>query len=94
MPLTPKTLAECAAEFRGMMEDAIRQQHFETAATCKQFLLGIEAAQAENERLSNALQAIADESQQHHEHNPVSGKDRLPQGYITIRNLACAALKI
>lgn len=58
---TPKTLADCAAEFRAMMEDAIRQQNFETAATCKTFLQAIEKAAAENERLRGILREIADE---------------------------------
>ncbi len=48
---TPKTLAEVAAEFRAMMEDAIRQNHFEVAATCKQFLRAVEAAQTEIDAL-------------------------------------------
>lgn len=52
------------------------------------------ALRAEVDRLNAALQAIADESQRHHEHNPVSGIDRLPKGYTTIMNLACRALKI
>jgi hypothetical protein len=43
-------------------------------------------------RLRTALQAIADEASQHHEHNPISGKDRLPRGYTNILNLADAAL--
>lgn len=42
--------------------------------------------------LAASLQAIADESQRHHEHNPISGVDRLPQGYVKILNLATAAL--
>lgn len=44
-------------------------------------------------KLREALQAIADEAGQHHEHNPISGVDRLPQGYIKILKLAAAALK-
>ncbi len=48
---------------------------------------------SEIKRLRGALQSIADESQRHHEHNSVSGKDRLPQGYVTIMNLATNALE-
>jgi hypothetical protein len=48
----------------------------------------------ENAVLRQALQMIADESERHHEHNMVSGKDRLPKGYVTIRNIACDTLKI
>lgn len=44
------------------------------------------------ERFREALQEIADEAVKHHEHNPVSGKDRLPAGYTKILNLADAAL--
>ena len=43
-------------------------------------------------RLLTALQAIADEACRHHEHNPISGKDRLPIGYTKILNIADAAL--
>ena len=58
MSLTPKSLTEVAAEFRAMMEDAIRQNHFETASTCKQFLIGVEAAQAENATLREQNEAL------------------------------------
>jgi len=51
------------------------------------------ALRSEVERLNAALQAIADEAGRHHEHNPISGTDRLPRGYTTVLNLACAALK-
>lgn len=35
--------------------------------------------------LREALQSIVDESQQHHEHDPTFGKNRLPKGYTTAR---------
>lgn len=51
----PKTLADCATEFRGMMEDAIRRNEFEAAATCKTFLRAVEAAQAANDKLREGI---------------------------------------
>ena len=47
----------------------------------------------EKAKLRKALQAIADEAVKHHEHNAVSGVDRLPQGYTNILNLADNALR-
>lgn len=49
-------------------------------------------AEKQARRYRAALQEIADETQRHHEHNPISGKDRLPRGYTNILNLADAAL--
>jgi excinuclease UvrABC nuclease subunit len=54
----PKTLADCATEFRAMMEDAIKRNEFEAAATCKTFLKAVEAAQAENAQMRDALTRI------------------------------------
>lgn len=50
--------------------------------------------QRENDRLTVALQKIADEAATHAEHNPVSGVDRLPLGYTKIINIARAAAKL
>lgn len=52
----------------------------------------LEKVHIKNERLRVALRYIAGESVRHHEHNQVSGKDRLPEGYRTILNLADQAL--
>lgn len=43
--------------------------------------------------LEATMQQIADETQRHHEYNPVDKKSRLPRGYTTIMNLACAAMR-
>lgn len=51
-PYAPKTLADCATEFRAMMEDAIKRNEFEAAATCKTFLHAVEAAERANAALS------------------------------------------
>jgi hypothetical protein len=47
---------------------------------------------ADSRRLREALQSIADEAVNHHEHNPESRKDRLPKGYTRILNIASTAL--
>jgi hypothetical protein len=54
----------------------------------------LQEALTEVERLRTALQEIADETQRHAEHNPVSGTARLPIGYERILNVADAALNV
>ena len=52
----------------------------------------LQDAQARIDVLEKALQAIADEALQHHEHNLADGVDRLPQGYTHILNIASEAI--
>lgn len=79
-------VAPCSASDEMRKErDEWRTKHWNAHHHAHQMFL-------ETLRLRTALQAIADEANQHHEHNPISGKDRLPRGYINILNLADAAL--
>ena len=48
----------------------------------------------QRDELRNTLQEIADEAVKHHEHNPISGVDRLPIGYKNILKLADRALNM
>jgi hypothetical protein len=43
-------------------------------------------------RLKEALQCVMDECQKHYEHNPVSGRNRLPEGYQTVGGIAADAI--
>jgi len=45
------------------------------------------------QKMREALQAIADEAKEHGEYNSVSGVTRLPKGYTKIMNMACDALE-
>jgi hypothetical protein len=75
------------AEIKGLCDRAIKN-------TYQHVPVIVQRDRAEEQVMKQrvALQEIADEAVKHHEHNPVSGKDRLPIGYKNILNIADRAL--
>lgn len=89
-----RELAASAREVEALRAEGLRQMAgwIDCAKTVTTLDAENAKLRAELAAAREALQSIADEANSHHEHNPVSGVDRLPLGYCAILVTATDAL--